>query len=1328
MLESIPYEQEGVQFKRRSHDEVEGQINMWDYMAEMDAQEAENGAQAEALRQFQNAWNELREAERAWQAQVQKAGEAVGTADAVAERNKAETLKGRYDQAYDTLMKIADSNGFRELENSTYDFIRQYVEDKSPEQVAASIAGMQAQVEKMRHDGKANKAEINRMERVIRRLQSKRVQDLVAQREHYQQMMQNERDARRLAAEASVYRRRIARRVGRVNDLIIHETDYRNVPEEYKPLAIALVGAFLAHDAVKSMEADPKHPGHMRRTADYNGTNFLTDARSAAKLLSAYAALAEDKANPVYDDEIMDELADALATLQEYGEASAMKTDPAAGVTRVTKAQAVNAALEKLDFITGMLCGEIEHQRQIFRNGKRVATAEAAKAVVDPAMVKKDARTGKAATRRAIMMAQQIREGNMTPVYFFRWLDNAGLSSLADEIFEAENKYGLTIGQAKATMAEIADKHHYHDWAGRDGRKLQFTTVRGANVTLTVEQAMSLYAIWKREHIDTAIGSTHLESGGFVFQSTDRNASRVQTFTGTRLTQTDMDTITGWLTEEQKAFADEMVGFITNDMGALGNKASMALYGIRKYTEKYYFPIQSYSGNLHQRSDAGNASTTNDSRLVHGSQTIRRVKGANNPVLLTDFTDVISGHVNKMATYAHFAPAIESLNRVLNYRIRVLPDGSLETIEIDRTTPEKRKNRQLPIGESGETSLAVKEAGIEAPDDSTSPMSVRSLIGLKYGDGAQSYLQTFLADLNGGPVSDPRDSAMGKLIKTFKAGAVVGSLSVAAQQPLSYIRAAAVMNPAYLAMALADVSQGGNAEMLKYSGIANIKAAGRFDTGVGQSAMEWISPKEADTAIKAAKQKMDEVTGFLPELGDRAAWVKLWKATKIEQSHLHPDMDVKSEEFLTMCAARFNEIIRLTQVYDSTLSKSSLMRSKNPMMQMMTAFMAEPTLTMNMLFDSISGLKNGRVHINPARAAVCFVVSAVFQALIKGFFSAIRKDDDEKTLMEKWAAAFGRSFGDEINPLTSLVLVQDLWAALNGEEVTNDAFAVISDLRKAWDNLRGGKYVWTDPDGNQRFDLWRAMENFGGSLAKFAGIPLKNVMRDLRGLTNLAETAIGQDLPVGVGSAKRTSSLNTLAWIVLENMGMRDASLTAYGRRYYEALKAGDTEAARNILDYLTGYGGKEVADVNTGTRKVVKGELLAGNLTEDEAVDFIADNKLLNVAKDKEDTPEQRRHDAFSWMREAQETKVSDVWLGYLDAGDAAGFKAETKRLTEDFGYTSSNLSSSITSHYKPLYLAALERGDKAEAARIKSLALTAYEAIGYDPAKKIKDIEKWK
>ena len=61
------------------------------------------------------------------------------------------------------------------------------------------------------------------------------------------------------------------------------------------------------------------------------------------------------------------------------------------------------------------------------------------------------------------------------------------------------------------------------------------------------------------------------------------------------------------------------------------------------------------------------------------------------------------------------------------------------------------------------------------------------------------------------------------------------------------------------------------------------------------------------------------------------------------------------------------------------------------------------------------------------------------------------------------------------------------------------------------------------------------------------------------------------------------------------------------------------------------------------------------------------------------------------------------------------------------DNGVSKTTLASQITSKYKPLLVEMWKAGKKGEFANLQARILTAYEALGYDRAKKLKDIEAW-
>ena len=68
---------------------------------------------------------------------------------------------------------------------------------------------------------------------------------------------------------------------------------------------------------------------------------------------------------------------------------------------------------------------------------------------------------------------------------------------------------------------------------------------------------------------------------------------------------------------------------------------------------------------------------------------------------------------------------------------------------------------------------------------------------------------------------------------------------------------------------------------------------------------------------------------------------------------------------------------------------------------------------------------------------------------------------------------------------------------------------------------------------------------------------------------------------------------------------------------------------------------------------------------------------------------------------------------------------REEIKRY-QSHGVSKETLASQITSYFKPLYLETLKK-DKTKATTMKSYILNAYVLLGYDKAKKQKDMDEW-
>ena len=944
----------------------------------------------------------------------------------------------------------------------------------------------------------------------------------------YQQAADEMRTRHDINAEINKKGAHIKKIVKNLNDRIIHEGDYKNVKQELKPVVHALVQEFIGGFG-----------------------SLVFDQKKADSLLATYVKLAEDDAAPEFYSDDVELWLKELSDMAKEDERLRME----GGSSLSARAEKL-AVYTKVSEVADHIYHLVKSADEVFVNGKRELFGRYAEEVGNELKERDDSRLLVGVAGKAQKVFDDlIRRGNMIPQYFFESLKNNGLMRLYDSLQQGQREYAQNILAGRRAVTEVKAKYNYYTWSHKPQ---VFRTKQGHDIALTVEQKLWVYATAKRESSNELAQTHHLDQGGFRY---DKNSlpkkNLFEAMPGADrkhlLSAADVENITSTLTAEQKAYADELVEFLSTDMAAIGNEASMNLFGIEKYNEKYYFPFKTDSGDRYQSSAAGSASTTNDARVKHSSFTHALRRKANTALVMGDFTNVVADHINLMSTYASFVVPIESLNRVLNRKVE---------------------------------------------DDGTE-VSIRSLIGRKYGDAAQKYIADLLKDLNGGPQVDNRGS-LSWMLRAFKRSAVMGSLSVAVQQPTAYLRAFAYIHPKYFAHL---TMQGANEtweKMLKYSGTAVIKDMGRFDVGMGKAADDWIAndgmegyniAKRAkflldQKGFKAMSDNMVEALTALPGVMDRVTWTHLWKAIEAEQHDLHTEMNVNSASFLKMVGERFDDVVNHTQVYDSILSRSQNMRSKNALTQMSTAFMSESTLNANLYY---SALRGGHGKAQAARMITAGIAANLAAAAFAAAVSAWRKEDDDRTALEKYLSAFASRAIDNLNPATMLPFVNDLWNIVSGYDVERTDWSVVADMAKYTETF------FTKLTDSEKELKYTDIENFLGSLFNLAGIPYKNVSRDIRSAANFVTS--NHSMPSSAG----------VKYSVIEEINpFWQSTNKAYCQRFVAALVDGDKQEAYDLLDYMTNTKGVSQGSLEDNVRAALKVAVQNGSLTVSQATELL--------------------------------------------------------------------------------------------------------------------------
>ena len=1098
---------------------------------------------------------------------------------------------------------------------------------------------------------------------LIAQLKSEQAQKILKNNEEWRNLIERDKNARAQAEDNMRSRAQINTVVRRLYNLLKNPKGLNNIQEHMQGLAREVIGTIVNNDldGRKITQITRKELEEAKRVLD------AWTARDGKFDISSLLAMDEEN----YGITIINQ---DLLYLYEGLEAY---NSEIRGKNKLDILQQRGEILKNMQQAVSEIYSFIKAETEIALGDRRVAVEDAAYKVATEAEKSrfKGERTG--ATRGVRnFLHKAIVSGNMTPEYFFRTIGNEGMTDLWNEYHRAENRNGLELRKAQERLAEIAEKHGYKNWDPNQKMTIQ---VSGENVEMTLGQVMSLWATWKREKVLGPEMSEHLTKGGFyVEQNLDKGIAGRQKLQkrSYRVTEADMEAVKNQLTDEQRKYVDDVVLFMSRDLSKLGNEASMKAYGIRLYKEKYYFPFQMWDGVRSRKSnDAGQGAGGN--QAFHPSFSKTRLHGANNAVILGDFTQTAADHIVGMINYATMGLANENLNKVLNQQTSADAYGT------------KRNTRAI-----------FEEA---------------------YGREALQYLMDLKVQLEGGAYKVEK-SAYDKLISVFRKNAVAGSMSVAMQQPLSYIRAAMMISPKYLTAALNPATyKGSYKEMIAHSGVAVIKNMGRFDMNAGQSAREFLMPESREGKARQAWDFVTDKLTILPELMDRMTWTRMWTACKAEQKALHPEMDVKSEEFLDAVAERFNDIMRRTQVYDSVLVKSANMRNQNPAMKAITSFMAEPTLTANVLADAVrqavqhekGGMKNA------AKAGAVFLISAVLQAAVKAGWSTGRTPDDKKNGLENFLNRFWSNLIGEVDLFNLIPGYGYIIDAFKGTDITDNAWGTLTKL------ISAGQTGIDALLGKKSRGAYRDIEDSVGQLMQlFTHLPAKNLMRDGRAVYNWITGASEATSPYAwrptSGNVIRYQSKDTfmtadnLIGVVNQYLGEAgyDTSTTGYYKRVYEAIKAGNTERKESLIDYL--LKGKGIKEEKTITQKVNSLAKEDEALTPEETVRFLQNNNggqigsyITDLYKDgkigREEAEKLYREvnkkatdkdvleafDRVDYKKAGGEAENYSNYTPIYEAMDAEDGKAleERKRYLIDHGYKEKDVLSAMKSHIKNRY-----------------------------------------
>ena len=699
---------------------------------------------------------------------------------------------------------------------------------------------------------------------------------------------------------------------------------------------------------------------------------------------------------------------------------------------------------------------------------------------------------------------------SMKPEYFFEYLGSDELLKLYRDVRKGEDTWAVTISDSKNFADDIREK--YNCKILNFDKITEYKSLLGEKLKFDLQDLMSLYAFSRREQ-----AKNHILHGGIKFADT-KNKKKSNKYSTHKLSKQDLKYLTDLLTEEQKEYVRDMVKYLSTDMAEKGNEVTRQLYDVELFKEENYFPMKVDGDSVKEKS----TEVKGTKKIKNSGMTNATVEGAKQALILNGFDSVWAGHVDEMAKYHAFTLPLENFDKVYNY------------------------------------------SDIDVSNKLT---SIKEKIKNKYGNEAISYISKLIENINGGVVREPGTDITDKFVSMFKKNAVFASASVAIQQPSAIGRALSIIDPKYFLTTHGSYKKGAYEEIKKYAPVAIIKEMGYFDTNMAQSTVDYLNNidykgLEKVPAFFKDGAFRDEVFGYTASKADEITWSHIWNACKAETKDKYPDLS--TEERLKKAGERFTDVITKTQVYDSVFSRSALMRSKDRLTKVATAFMAEPTTSLNMLFNAAVQAKRGKFSKKKAtRIVASLVIASVINALLQSVVTAARNDDDDKTYLEAYLAELIPNFIDNANPVNQIAFVKDVANIFKGYDVTRADMDSVGDLVSAVKNL------WSD-----NLTPWKKVQNIAGALGTFIGWPIENVMRDVRSVYNM----VHKGLTIGLGVNK--SALKSATMDGIKESLVTDDVLAVFGldlfpekdkqQMIYEAIKDGNKDMYKRIADNVS--------------------------------------------------------------------------------------------------------------------------------------------------------------
>ena len=338
----------------------------------------------------------------------------------------------------------------------------------------------------------------------------------------------------------------------------------------------------------------------------------------------------------------------------------------------------------------------------------------------------------------------------------------------------------------------------------------------------------------------------------------------------------------------------------------------------------------------------------------------------------------------------------------------------------------------------------------------------------------------------------------------------------------------------------------------------------------------------------------------LPGLADETTLGLLFKACQIELINSGKTKGMSREEIFKAAGELLDEVIAKTQVVDSTVTRSQIMRSGGLFTKNATNFMSEPTVSYNQLLRSTfamqhdlrSGMKfkdatakNGR---QIKKALLSYTATSIAAAVMETIFAGLRDKEDDELLedLAKIPKNFAVKFAENMIPINKIPLIKEVWSTVLNTLLKKQSYSDNAEYEGVNSAIEaaGAVVKLLNQKGATWEQVYSTIKDSLKAFSYLSGLPIYNAVRDIESIWNsigaritgftldMKETSASEQIKKSYDKKDFSSTVNNLIEEKFEKLKKEkpNASSEDLSKEAKSSVKSSATHFFKE--EYLTAY------------------------------------------------------------------------------------------------------------------------------------------------------------